>query len=63
MFSSVPCALSLHMGAQMYTQDHPHLFAGRAPLPTRRRRIAARKCEELSCGDESSVSKSSTSRE
>ena len=45
----------------MYTQDHFHLFAGRAPLPTRRRQIALERCEELLEGDESVVSKRSTS--
>lgn len=62
MFSSVPCTLSLPIGARVYAHaDDHHLFAGRAPLPTRWRRIAARKCEEVSFGDGSSVSRRSAS--
>ena len=46
MLSSAPCTLCLYIDARMYAQDHP--VAGPAPLPTRRSRIAARKCEEAS---------------
>ena len=44
------------------TQDHPHPVAGCAPPPTRRCRIASKKCEEPSRGDAGLVCRRSSSR-
>ena len=48
MFSSAPYTLCLYIEVNAHMQDRFHPVVGCAPPSSRQRRLASRKCEEMS---------------